>query len=208
MANAVVARTRLPSRGEGRMLPHRAPLDRGTQLHLNLPLVECRPEGPWSPGALRGRTDEADMSRRAFRVVMASAAIAWVLGCSRTPAEPSTPVVLQHLSLGANSVSDISALEGLTNLESLFLATNPGLGDIQPLLDNTGLGGGDSVDLRFTNVDCADADALSAKGVTVTIDCGPVLLTPGGSRPAHRVSPNSASVVLLPHRESARRASE
>jgi hypothetical protein len=39
------------------------------------------------------------------------------------------------------------------------------------LLDNTGLGAGDTVDLRSTSVSCTDVAALQAKGVTVLSDC-------------------------------------
>jgi len=78
---------------------------------------------------------------------------------------------LTWLFLGNNSVSDISALGGLTSLETLSLYNNPNLTDIQPLLDNAGLGAADWVDLRFTSVSCMDVAALEAKGVTVTSDC-------------------------------------
>jgi len=44
---------------------------------------------------------------------------------------------------------------------------NPDLTDIQPLLDNTGLGAGDTVYLQATSVSCTDVAALQAKGVTV-----------------------------------------
>ena len=47
-----------------------------------------------------------------------------------------------------------------------------GLRNIQPLLDNTGLGAGDTVDLSVTSVSCTDVAALEGKGVTVTSDCG------------------------------------
>ena len=43
--------------------------------------------------------------------------------------------------------------------------------DIQPLLDNTGLGAGNFVHLSGTNVSCPDVAALEAKGVTVSSDC-------------------------------------
>ncbi len=78
---------------------------------------------------------------------------------------------LTFLALFANSITDISALSGLTSLTNLYLYNNPALTDIQPLLDNTGLGAGDTVDLRSTNVSCADVAALQAKGVTVQSDC-------------------------------------
>ncbi len=78
---------------------------------------------------------------------------------------------LTALGLGFNSISDISALSGLTSLTYLDLSSNSGLSNIQPLLDNTGLGAGDTVDLRSTSVSCTDVAALLAKGVTVQSDC-------------------------------------
>ena len=42
---------------------------------------------------------------------------------------------------------------------------------MQALLDNTGLGAGDTVYLWSTNVRCADVAALQDKGVTVYSDC-------------------------------------
>ena len=65
----------------------------------------------------------------------------------------------------------LAGLSGLTSLASVSLSENLDLADIQPLLDNTGLGAGDGVDLFGTNVSCTDVTALRAKGVTVTSDC-------------------------------------
>ena len=85
---------------------------------------------------------------------------------------------LTRLWLHLNSISDISALMGLTALgeedppnPDLNLADNPNLTEIQPLLNNPGLGVGDIVSLNRTNVSCTDVAALRAKGVTVTSDC-------------------------------------
>ncbi len=78
---------------------------------------------------------------------------------------------LTSLELSLTSISDISALSGLTSLTDLDLGKNPNLTDIQPLLDNTGLGAGDRVILWSTSVSCTDVAALQAKGVTVTSDC-------------------------------------
>ena len=78
---------------------------------------------------------------------------------------------LRGLSLGANSVTDISALNELTSLTDLFLFNNSALTNIQPLLDNPGLGAGDRVDLQSTSVSCLDVAALRAKGVVVVSDC-------------------------------------
>ena len=78
---------------------------------------------------------------------------------------------LTFLGLGENSITDISALSGLTSLTELALFSNPDLANIQPLLDNTGLGAGDEVDLESTSVSCTDVAALAARGVTVSSDC-------------------------------------
>ena len=78
---------------------------------------------------------------------------------------------LRNLLLYGNSTTDIAALSGLTSLMRLDLRSNPDLSDIQPLLDNTGLGAGDTVDLTSTSVSCVDVAALQAKGVTVISDC-------------------------------------
>ena len=78
---------------------------------------------------------------------------------------------LAGLSLFDNLITNISALSGLTSLAGLFLSNNPNLTEIQPLLDNTGLGAGDTVDLQSTSVSCTDVAALQAKGVTVESDC-------------------------------------
>jgi hypothetical protein len=74
---------------------------------------------------------------------------------------------LTRLELTGNQITDLSALKGLTSLTGLDLRFNPELSDIQPLLDNPGLGAGDRVELRFTRVSCSDAALLEAKGVTV-----------------------------------------
>jgi internalin A len=78
---------------------------------------------------------------------------------------------LTAVRLHINSITDLDGLGGLTNLEVVSLHTNPDLSDIQPLLDNPGLGDGDDVLLQATNVSCADVDALRAKGVAVISDC-------------------------------------
>ena len=78
---------------------------------------------------------------------------------------------LRSIWLNNTSITDISVLRGLTRLQYLKLDTNPDLSNIQPLLDNTGLGAGDQVFLGNTSVSCTDVAALQAKGVTVDSDC-------------------------------------
>ena len=70
-----------------------------------------------------------------------------------------------------DSVSDISALVALRRLTSLSLEGNADLGDIQALLDNTGLGVGTTVRLGGTKVSCTAVAGLGAKGVDVRSDC-------------------------------------
>ena len=79
--------------------------------------------------------------------------------------------LLTRLYLNDNSITDISALSGLTGLMDLALHNNPDLSNIQPLLDNTGLGAEDIVRLKSTSVSCTDVAALRAKGVLVTSNC-------------------------------------
>jgi len=78
---------------------------------------------------------------------------------------------LTDLQMLNNSITDISALSGLPRLTLLALDGNPALSDIQPLLDNPGLGPGDRVSLRSTDVSCEDVAALQANRVAVTSDC-------------------------------------
>jgi internalin A len=85
---------------------------------------------------------------------------------------PLAPVsTLTTLDLDHNAITDVSALEGLTALGLLDLSANFSLSDVQPLLDNAGLGSGDLVDLWDTGVACPDVNALRAKGVTVDSGC-------------------------------------
>jgi len=81
---------------------------------------------------------------------------------------------LDFLWLGANALTDIGPLSTLTGLTTLDVQYNLGITDIQPLLDNVGIGDGDDVNLNYTSAPCADVDALRAKGVTVHSPCPPV----------------------------------
>ena len=78
---------------------------------------------------------------------------------------------LTWLNLWDNRIWDISALKDLTNLESVLLGNNL-IFDLAPLVANTGLGQGDSVDLRIgyalndTSLN-THIPALRARGVTV-----------------------------------------
>ena len=71
---------------------------------------------------------------------------------------------------GYNTISNISVLSGLTKLTQLSLEANI-ISDISPLVSNTGLGTGDTVDLRYNPLSYASLythiPALKARGVTV-----------------------------------------
>ena len=74
---------------------------------------------------------------------------------------------LQYLELTGNAITDIAPLSGLTNLRQLDLRFNPELTSIEALFENPGLGVGDIVELRHTNVSCTDQARLAEKGVEV-----------------------------------------
>ena len=80
---------------------------------------------------------------------------------------------LTYLSLTSNSISDISVLSNLTNLTYLGLSGNS-ISDISPLVANTGLGSGDTVDLKSNPLSSTSINthipALQRRGVTVEFD--------------------------------------
>jgi hypothetical protein len=55
----------------------------------------------------------------------------------------------------------------ITSPMNLFLSSNSDLTNVQPLLDNTGLGAGERAYLQSTSVSCGNAAMLGDKGVTV-----------------------------------------
>ena len=66
-------------------------------------------------------------------------------------------------------LSDITPLQGLTNLTELVLDNND-ISDISALVRNSGLGSGDTVDLRLNPLSrqaLVDVQTLIARGVTV-----------------------------------------
>jgi internalin A len=78
---------------------------------------------------------------------------------------------LTVLGLERTAISDLGPLTELTFLSTVVLDDNNDLVDIQPLIDNTGLGIGDTVHLVGTHVSCADMAALEANGVMVLSEC-------------------------------------
>jgi Leucine-rich repeat (LRR) protein len=67
----------------------------------------------------------------------------------------------QYLELTGNGITDITPLSGLTNLMQFDLRFNPELSNIQALFENPGIGAGDIVELRHTNVSCTDQERLA-----------------------------------------------
>ena len=80
---------------------------------------------------------------------------------------------LTDLGLESNSITDISPVSGLTNLTGLHLANN-NISDILPLVENTGLGGGDRINVWRNPLSYASINthipAIQAKGVEVKFD--------------------------------------
>ncbi len=80
---------------------------------------------------------------------------------------------LRDLGLEDNEISDLSPLANLTALRDLDLEGNE-ISDLSPLVANDGLGSGDSVDVRYNNLDLTpesavmkDIEALERRGVDV-----------------------------------------
>ena len=80
---------------------------------------------------------------------------------------------LENLWLEENSISDISALAGLTQLRALWINTNS-ISDLSPLVENTGLGHEDLVDVRGNFLNALSINThiptLQSRGVTVGFD--------------------------------------
>ena len=82
---------------------------------------------------------------------------------------------IKYLYLNQNDISGISALSNLTNLEILGLEDND-ISDVSPLVANTGLGTGDTVNLKSNPLSNASRNThiptLQRRGVTVEFDGG------------------------------------
>ena len=83
---------------------------------------------------------------------------------------------LQWLYLNNNEISDIATLTGLVNLKELYLSSNR-INDITPLVLNSGLNNGDTVDLRSNYLDILggsqdmdDINTLISRGAIVFYD--------------------------------------
>ena len=79
---------------------------------------------------------------------------------------------LETLNLRSNRITDLTALGGLVNLSELYLSSNSSLSNVQPLIENDGLGEGDEIELDATQVSCDDVAVLQARGATVSSRCG------------------------------------
>ena len=81
---------------------------------------------------------------------------------------------LTHLGFAANNaISDVSALVGLTNLTAMWLNGNS-ISDLSPLVANTGLGSGDTVNVKGNPLSYLSIHThlptLQSRGVTVEFD--------------------------------------
>ena len=102
--------------------------------------------------------------------------LTWLLLNRNTISEISAVADLTNLtklSLGSNNIFDISAVAGLTNLTHLWLAINS-ISDISPLVENTGLGQGDTVYMQENPLSYISTNthilALYSRGVIVKFD--------------------------------------
>ena len=80
---------------------------------------------------------------------------------------------LTYLNLGHHQIADISVLAGLTDLTQLYIGGN-NISDISALVANTGLGSGDTVDVRNNPLNATSfhthIPALQSRGVTIEFD--------------------------------------
>ena len=74
---------------------------------------------------------------------------------------------LQYLEPTGNDITDITPLSGLTNLMQFDLRFNPELSNAQALVENSGIGAEDIVELRHTNVSCTDLERPAEKEVEI-----------------------------------------
>ena len=98
----------------------------------------------------------------------------WVNGNSISDISPLAGLTkLTRLGLSSNSISGISALAGLTNLTLLKLDNNS-ISDLSPLVANTGLGSGDTVDVRSNPLNYSSIQAhiptLKSRGAKIEFD--------------------------------------
>jgi internalin A len=75
------------------------------------------------------------------------------------------------LHLSTAELTDLGPVSSLTVLSYLDVSDNPGVQSIQPLLDNPGVGLGDTVDPVGTSVPCESIDELAQRAVVVISDC-------------------------------------
>jgi internalin A len=80
---------------------------------------------------------------------------------------------LTKLCLASNRISDTSSLSSLTNLNYLAIGWNQ-ISDISPLVENSGLGEGDTVKIQNNNLDLTEGSddmqnikTLQDRGVAV-----------------------------------------
>jgi hypothetical protein len=81
---------------------------------------------------------------------------------------------LEVLQLRANNIMDINALSGLSKLSYVDLSMNE-ISDISPLVDNEGMGDGDTIYMTSNPINCTDQaaniQALRNRGVDLVVDC-------------------------------------
>ncbi len=69
------------------------------------------------------------------------------------------------------AITNVDSLQGLTALSTANLRGTATLTSLTGLLNNSGFGSGDTLDVTNTGVSCTDVATLEANGVTVTSSC-------------------------------------
>jgi Leucine-rich repeat (LRR) protein len=101
------------------------------------------------------------------------------LDLSYTQVADVTPLsgltLLQELDLSSAQVADLTPLSGLTLLQNLNLNFDGGVTNITPLVNNAGLGAGDTIGLYGTSLNCTSEGpkvaTLIGRGATVSSPC-------------------------------------
>ena len=75
------------------------------------------------------------------------------------------------IGLERTTVTDLDPLREMVELNTIVLDNNRDLTDIEPLLDNPGVGRDDIVQLTGTSVSCEDIALLEERRVTVMSEC-------------------------------------
>jgi internalin A len=156
----------VPDFGSLAALPHLTELDLGLAPDLSL-----LPDLPHLTG-LRAMMTTTDLARLASFTALVTLDLGAIdLSAPGTLDPLAGLTALQDLGV-VGRVSDLGFISRLTNLTKVYLAGND-ITNLQPLVDNLGIGAGDTVDLTDNPINCRaqarQLRSLRARGVTVLL---------------------------------------